>query len=103
MDTMDAERLERRLNELENYMLDLERQINKLNSEERIIVEDAHCLIQLFARLCECCGVKRANKTRSTKESSYDFKESSEQQSRQKHRKSIAKAVPRPQRTVEDD
>ena len=103
MDTTDAERLERHISELENYVLALERQINKLNSEERIIVEDIHCLIQFFAQLCECCGVKHANKTRSTKESSYDFKESSEQQSRQKHRKSLAKAIPRPQRTVEDD
>jgi len=103
MDTTDAERLERRISELENYVLALERQINKLNSEECIIVEDAHCLIQFFSRLCECCSVKNANKTRSTKESSYDFKESSEQQSRQKHRKSLAKAVPRPQRNVEDD
>ena len=58
MDTTDAERLERRISELENYVLALERQINKLNSEERIIVEDAHCLIQFFARLCDCCGVK---------------------------------------------
>ena len=103
MDTIDAEQLERRISELENYVLAWERQINKLNSEERIFVEDAHCLIQFFSRLCECCSVKHANKTRSTKESSYDFKESSEQQSHQKYRKSLAKAVPRPQRTAEDD
>ena len=103
MDTTGAERLERCISELENYVLALERQINKLNSEERIIVEDAHCLIQFFARLCECCGVKHVNKTRSTKESSYDFKESSEQQSRQKCRKNAPKTVQQPQKTVEDD
>ena len=48
MDTTDTERLERRLSELENYVLVLEWQISKLNSEERILVEDAHCLIQFF-------------------------------------------------------
>ena len=48
MDRTDAERLERLISELENYVLASERQINKLNSEERIIVEDAHCLIQFF-------------------------------------------------------
>ena len=42
MDMTDAERLERRLSKLENYVLALERQINKLNSEEPIIVADAH-------------------------------------------------------------
>ena len=58
MDTLDAERLERRISELENYVLSFERQVHKLNSEERIIVEDAHCLNRFFSKLCERCGVK---------------------------------------------
>ena len=45
---MDIEKLERHLSELENYVLALERQISQLNSEERIIVQDAHCLIQFL-------------------------------------------------------
>ena len=48
MDPLDAETLERRLSKLENYVLVLERQINKLNSEERVIVEGTHCVIQFF-------------------------------------------------------
>ena len=59
----------------------------KMNSdvcEERIIVQDAHCLIQFFARVCDCCGIKNVHKTRSTKKSSKDFKESCEQQSHEK-------------------
>ena len=48
MGTLDAERFERRIIELENDILVVKRQINKLNSEERIIVKDAHCIIHFF-------------------------------------------------------
>ena len=70
---MDIEHLERRLRELENYVLALERQIHKLNSEDRIIVQDAHCLIQFFPRVYECCGNKNAHKTRPTNECGASF------------------------------
>ena len=40
MDTTDAERLGRCASELENYVLVLEQLIHKLNSEDRIIVDD---------------------------------------------------------------
>ena len=79
MDTLDAERLERKISELENYVLSLEQQVHKLNSKEQIIVEDTVSFN--FLQDCECCGVKHTYKTRSVKESSYNFKESSKQQS----------------------
>ena len=100
---MDVEKLERRLSELENYVLALERQISQLNSEERIIVQDAHCLIQFFARVCDCCGIKHAHKTRSAKKSSDNFKESCEQQSQEKCRKNFTKTIPRTQRLAAND
>ena len=97
---MDVENLERRLSELENYVLALERQINKFNSEDRIIVQDAHCLIQFFSRVCECCGIKHANQTRSVKKSSFYLQKSSEQQSRETGRTNSPQAIPRPQRVL---
>ena len=62
MDTTDVQRFERHLSELENYVLALDKQIGKLNSKERIIAEDTHCLIQFFSHLCDCLGVKRKKK-----------------------------------------
>ena len=51
IDKTDAERLESRISELNNYMLGLGRQTNKLNSEACIIVEDAQFLIFLLVIL----------------------------------------------------
>ena len=47
--------MQRRLDDLEHYVLKLERQIVKLNSAERVIVEDVHCLIRFFQQVCTCC------------------------------------------------
>ena len=65
MDETDAERLERSISELENYMLALERLAKKMDSDDRLIVGDALCLIRFFPRLCECCGGKHEYKSRS--------------------------------------
>ena len=51
IDKTDAERLESRISELNNYMLGLGRQTNNLNSEACIIVEDAQFLIFLLVIL----------------------------------------------------
>ena len=51
MDTLNAEKLERRISDLETYVLALERPIDKLKSEERVIIEHTHCLIQFFAKV----------------------------------------------------
>ena len=55
IDKTDAERLESRISELNNYMLGLGRQTNKLNSEACIIVEDAQFL-NFFSCYFECFG-----------------------------------------------
>ena len=47
--------INQRLEDLENYVLTLERKIMKLNSADRVIVEDVHCFIRFLQNVCKCC------------------------------------------------
>ena len=47
--------INKRLEDLENYVLTLERKIMKLNSADRVIVEDVHCFIRFLQKACKCC------------------------------------------------
>ena len=95
---MDIVHLERRLSDLEDYVLNLERQIQRLNSSDSVLLEDAHCIIRFFAKLCACCGIKYENQTRSLKKSSFYLQKSSKQQSRERSRTNSVQAISRTQR-----
>ena len=55
--------IQKRLDDLEHYVLTLERKIVKLNSSDRVIVEDVHCLIRFFKHVCKCCTDKEKTTT----------------------------------------
>lgn len=89
---------------LENHVIRLERQIIILNREERVIVEDAHCLIRFFAKLCGCCTGKNESvpgtQTYHIAERKNSVEESLELQTGQKCRSKDRQSVPQAQRII---
>ena len=47
--------IQQQLDDLQHYMLTSEQKFVKLNSADRVILEDVHCLIRFFQHVCTCC------------------------------------------------
>ena len=88
-------KLERRLSELENYVLALENRRRLYSEEDQNLIEDVHCLIQFFSKFCDCFGKKNENKVIPTKESDHHSEESKQQQASKESWEDFERAIQR--------